>query len=110
MYKLNFEYIMKEATNINDEIDVRDSEFIQAIMDYDLPLPIGLYYTFNQINPCKFPRRVCQDIQKKHGNNWRLHERHEFFNNPGETFEDCDNRLIKQLLDKIELPIYIKEK
>ena len=97
---LNFKYILKEAAK-------KDSELVNFILNYDGVLPICLYYTFNEnVNPADFPLSTCKEIQAKHGENWKLHQKFNKFAKKGESFEDCDNRLIKELLQSTKLPIF----
>lgn len=110
MYKLNVEWIKNEAKKLESVYDIETNEFINFILEYRHPLPIELYWVFNQYhNLAGMPRAVCQKVQKIHGANWVQHERVHAFNKPGETFQDCNNRLVEDLMDKTELPIYIKK-
>lgn len=106
MFKLNFEYIQKEAELINNN---SNSELVDVLLTYEGVLPTELYDVFNpSVSLFGFPMGLCVEIQKKHGDNWIEHRRFESFNLPGETFEGCNNRLIEQLLET-GLPIYIKK-
>ena len=106
MYNLNFDWIRSEAKKVNDG---EESSFVVAILNYDGICPNELYEVFNpNISPAGFPRELCREIQAKHGENWILHRRYEYFNTKGESFEDCNNRLIEELLQKTNLPIYLK--
>lgn len=107
MFELNFEYIQKEAELINNN---SNSKLIDTILTYDGVLPDELYDVFNpSVSPLGFPVGLCMQMQKEHGNNWIEHRRFESFNRPGETFEECNSRLIELLMDKTGLPIYIKK-
>lgn len=99
--ELNWEYIESERKNIEEN---SKSELVDAILDYDNPLPDYLYDIFNYSS--FMPSSVCGVIMKKHETNWVLHRRYEHFKKEGETFKECDNRLIKEFLNKTGLPIF----
>ena len=99
---------MENSLNI-DFIKNADSEVFDKILNYDGVLPNDLYEVFNpNINflGLNIPVELKQAIMAKHGNNFIEHRRFESFNKPNESFEDCDKRLIKELVDKTGLPIY----
>lgn len=100
-YKLNSDYIKKEIINPNGEL-------FHSLLYYDGVLPMALYQVFNiHMNPLELPRYICSQMNAKHGERWLEHGRLESYKLPGETFTECENRLIKEMLDNIELPIFI---
>ena len=107
MYILNENYIKKEMENLKSN---GDSEFINAILNYPKPLPLIFDRLFHLSLPNHWgiPVSICKKVQHKHSENLILHGRYEAFNKDNESFSECDDRLIQQLLDKTGLPIYIK--
>ena len=86
-----------------------DYDFFDKILNYDGVLPNDLYEVFNpNINflGLDISVEVKQAIMAKHENNFIEHRRFESFKKPEESFEDCDKRLIKELVTKTGLPIY----
>ena len=65
-----------------------------------------IYFLLINFLGLNIPVELKQAIMAKHGNNFIEHRRFESFNKPNESFEDCDKRLIKELVDKTGLPIY----
>lgn len=100
-YKLNVEYLKTQKT--------MDSELIKALSEYKGVLPFQLYHAFNpSLDVWGVPQYIRDYLYEIHGDNWVEHGRYEAFKLPGESFEDCEDRLTKQLLDEIKLPILLK--
>lgn len=100
--KVNIDYLRAEVGNPT-------SELWDKLLKYDGVLPNDLFEFFNpNINflDLNIPLYVKQAIMRKHEENWVNHRRYELFNKPGESFSDCDNRLIQELVDKTGLPIF----
>lgn len=101
-YSLNIDYIKKEVKNANFEL-------FNTIINYEGILPNALYDVFNpNINflELNIPVEIKQAIMAKHEVNFIEHRRFEAFKKPNESFEDCDKRLIQELVDKTGLPIF----
>lgn len=100
MYEFNTDYFKENLSN-------QDSELVKALLDYDGVLPCQLSYPLNiYINPLNLPRDVLYKIREKHDQKLIEHSRYEAFKLPGESFGECDDRLIKELLDVTGLPIF----
>lgn len=99
---------MKYILNV-DFIKNADSEVFDKILNYDGVLPNDLYEVFNpNINflGLDIPVEIKQAIMAKHETNFIEHRRFEAFKKSNESFEDCDKRLIQELVDKTDLPIF----
>lgn len=103
MYEFNIDYFKE---NLSDS----DSELVQALINYDGVLPIELDYPLNiNISPLNLPHDVLYKIREKQGEKLIEHGRYELFKLPGESFGECDDRLIQELLDSVGLPIFVKK-
>lgn len=90
MYNLNIEYIEKNLF-----------EVIHALKEYDGTIPFQLDITYGELSDLGHALFFYKkDVMIAH--------KYEYWALPGESLDDCNNRLIKQLLDATGLPIYIK--
>lgn len=106
MYELDLEYIEKQ---INELSSTDKGEFITTLLNYDGVLPIELEQLFNPyINPLHIPQAVIIEVRAKHEDKWVEHGRYESFVLPGETFEDCNQRLIQRFVNKTGSPCFVK--
>ena len=100
--KLNIEYLRTEAENPY-------SELWDKLIEYKGVLPNDLYEVFNpNLNflDLNIPIAIKQEIMNTHESNFIEHRRFEAFNNPNESFEGCDARLIQDLIDYLDLPLF----
>ena len=101
-YKLNVDYLQTQKE--------LDSELTVSLIEYTGVLPLQLYHVYNPYHDSwGIPKHVREFVYAKHGSKWIEHGRYESFKLPGESFEDCENRLIQELLDNTRLPIFIKQ-
>lgn len=100
--KLNIEFLQKEA-------ETPSSELWDKLIEYDGVLPNDLYEVFNpnfNFLELDIPIAVKYVIMDKHESNFIDHRRFEAFKKPNESFEDCDARLIQELIDYLGLPLF----
>ena len=101
-YKLNVEYLQTQKE--------LDSELTISLIEYTGVLPLQLCHVYNPYHDSwGIPKHVREFIYSKHGDNWAEHGRLESFKLPGESFEDCEDRLIQELLDSMGLLIFVKK-
>lgn len=107
MYKLNIEYIGEQAKELNR---TGECDLIQ-LLEYNAPLPSELAMVFNpnwDSLGFGFPVGFKQMFMRKHEENFIEHIRFEAFKRKNESFTDCNNRLISDLLETTGLPLYLE--
>lgn len=97
-------YLQSEIEKLKEE---ENSEFFNFILKYDKPLPV----VFNEIfircpKKLEIPAYMVKKCLDKHEENLVLHSRYEHFKKEGESFVECDNKLIKELMEDSKLPIF----
>lgn len=103
MYRLNVEYLETQKS--------MDSELTTALAEYEGVLPLQLYHVYNpHRDSWGMPKHVREFIHEIHGDKWLEHGRLGAFILPGESWDECEDRLSKMLLDEINLPILIEER
>ncbi len=85
-----------------------DSPLTQALLNYDGMIPEILGYVYSKMNMEFYgmSERVCREMNMAHGPDIR----HQAMLDDGSvSYENWQDKLAKELMDQIKLPVFIKK-